>query len=108
MLKILFPLVPGVLASLFVYLIWLWVQKLPASMWSIMLRGVVFGAWASIASIVMFVLYISAKYPGGIVFDPRGPAWIAYGAAIGISGVSTVVLLVSWALKAYVQSKMIQ
>lgn len=64
MLKVIFPLVVGALASLFVYVIWLWVQKLPASMMTIILRGVVFGAWASIASIVIFEIYMGVKYPG--------------------------------------------
>jgi hypothetical protein len=108
MLKVFFPLVVGVLASLFVYVIWLWVQKLQGSVGAIVLRGVVFGVWESIAAIVIFTIYMGAKYPGGIALDVRGPAWMAYGAAIGISGVSTVVLLALWALRTWTQSKMMQ
>jgi hypothetical protein len=33
---------------------------------------------------------------------------MAYGAAIGISGVSTVVLLALWALRTWTESKMMQ
>ena len=108
MLKVIFPLVVGALASLFVYVTWLWVQKLQGSVGAIVLRGVVFGVWASIAAIVIFTIYMGAKYPGGIVLDVRAPAWMAYGAAIGISGVSTVVLLALWALRAWTESKMTQ
>jgi hypothetical protein len=76
MLKMIFPLVVGALASLFVYVIWLWVQKLQGSVGAIVLRGVVFGVWASIAAIVIFTIYMGAKYPGGIALDVRGPAWM--------------------------------
>ena len=62
-----------------------------------LVKGILLGAGASVISIGVYLYWLFHKYPGPGIFDSafaRRPAVFAYGIAVGISIISTVVLTV--------------
>ena len=63
-----------------------------------LVKGILLGVSASVIAIGVYLYWLFHKYPGPGIFDTqyfvRRPAVFAYGIAVGISIVSTVVLTV--------------
>jgi hypothetical protein len=62
-----------------------------------LVKGILLGVSVSVIAISVYLYWLFHKYPGPGIFDTafaRRPAVFAYGIAVGISIVSTVVLTV--------------